>query len=179
MSDALTVSEETPEAQDHLERYGHGNRWRVVDGEEIPPAKQEKFMTEWCMVWPRPCTQIEWAKRNGVSPRSLQNWLTDERFLRVWRKRADDLYASPAWTFPAITRAYEIGMGQVDGFSASEQAKFMTIYLTMVEKMSPPTIHHRHEVVQLPHELEQMSDKELLAIATGDDDVIDAEIVDG
>ena len=161
---------------EHGSRYGHQNRWRTVDGVEIPPPNQEKFMTEWCMQWPRPCTQRVWADQEGVSLRSIQYWLNDERFCRVWNKRADTLYSSPQWTHPAITRAYEIGMGIHDGYSASDQAAFMKLYFTMVGKMTPK-LRVEHEIVPLPTVLAAMSDSELVSVATGTE-IVDAEIID-
>lgn len=149
-----------------VEVYGHQNRWQ---GDQMPP-KQRQFLTEWCMVYPRPCTQAEYARRINVSVRTLQNWLNDPRFRAVWREEADNAYASPEWTMPLIAETYRLALNEPDrdgnrAVSASDQLRAIAEFAKFVDMTTPTRVEHT--IVPLDKELEQMDVAELTRIAEG------------
>lgn len=152
---------------------GPQTRWRVEGGRDVPPAKVELFLEEWCLQWPRVETQTEWAERNGVTPRTLNNWLRDERFLRLWRERADQSYASPEMTSPLIAKTYEVALNASGEATVAESLKATEVYAKFVNMVSPTVVEHRVQPVS--QVLAAMPLNELVEIAGGGDDVIDVD----
>ena len=158
---------------------GPESRWRSVDGVDRPPVLCERFLNEWCLEFPRRETQKEWAEANGVTPRTLNNWLRDPRFLRLWRERSDASFASPEYTSPMIAEAARIAANDPDRdgvrqYTATEQLKAMDTYGRFVNMTSPKQIEHR--VMPVSRTLAELSLDELSSIAVGVLDV-DSELV--
>ena len=162
-------------AEERQASYGHHNRWQ---GGKMP-EKQERFMLEWCMVYPRPMTQLQWAEENGVSVRTVQNWLSDPRFKQAWREAADNAYASPEWTQPVVAETYRLALNAPDKegrreATYSEQLKAIDQFARFVNMTTPTEV--RHTVVPADQQLAAMSESDLLAIASGiGADVIEVE----
>jgi hypothetical protein len=161
---------------------GADSRWRVVDGVDRPPVLCERFLEEWCLEFPRLETQKEWAELNGVTPRTLNNWLRDTRFLRLWRERSDASFASPEYTSPMIAEAARIAANVPgpDGermYTATEQLKAMDTYGRFVNMTSPKQVEHR--IVPVSKTLADMSLDELTSIAAGVVDVGSELVGDG
>lgn len=167
------TSKQEGTSRDRAAKYGSETHWRMVDGQWRPPELQLKYLTEWCMAWPRPHdTKAEWAAANGVTPRTLNNWESDERFQALWKRLSDKKFTNPDFLDPIIYTMERIikspwDAGDVsvrDRISASE-----TLWRIM-EKMSPPVKHEQSHTEDA--DLAQLDENELLEAAglLGDDD---------
>lgn len=156
-------SDDTVDGTSGPGKYVAENRWRVVDGKDVPPPLQDKFLNEWCMVWPRPCSIAEWARQNGVSERTMYNWRSDPRFKRVWRERADDSFAGPEYVTPLIQAAYTIALNESADATVREQLQAMSEFRSWIGHVTPKTV--RHELVPADAQLAAMSDAELAEAA--------------
>lgn len=143
--------------------FGPASWW---NGDE-PPPKQKRFLEEWCLVYPRPCTQKEMAQRLGVTDRTVRKWMVDPRFRALWRDKAEDGYASPEMTQPLVAETYRLALNEPDAegkrsVSPSDQLRAIETFAKFVDMTTPQTI--RHEVVPLDRTLEKMSIEELTGI---------------
>lgn len=144
---------------------GMTNRWtKAPDGSDIPPPLQRKFLEEWCLVWPRPCSQAEWARAHGVPAGTVRRWKTDPRFRAVWQARAEEEHLSPEFINPVISEMHRIATDP--NARPADKIKAGQVLLQMTERLSPPKV--RVEVTR-DESVEKLSDEEILRLLESTD----------
>ncbi len=138
--------------------------WDKDEGRWIMPDLQRKFLEEYCMVWPRPCTQVEWAKEHGIHSVSLTRWKRDPRFVNEFHRLADQSHAHPDFWKPVIERLRDTALANPEEEMNNTQVKAARDFFHILKQITP-TEPAEQEVVD--PRLNEILDAETAAIAEG------------
>ena len=130
-------------------------KWTEVDGEWVMPSAPAAFL-EYLLEMPRPMTQVEWCERHDVTTRTAARWKQDERFRKIWEKRAHDLNMSPERVQSVVDNLYTIATSGT-GAANVQAAK---LFLEMMEQHLP-----KQKIIVEDDEIGKMTTAELLALA--------------
>lgn len=125
-----------------------------MDTGELDPKHIQVLFIEWlCGDRPEGDTQVAFAERHGVHPKTLSKWKKDDQFCAQWEKRMRDTHASPDKQNTLLETLYEEAL-------KSKDHKAIEAYFRLIDKMSPNRIE-----IKGHQELAEMSDEELAAAA--------------
>jgi transcriptional regulator with XRE-family HTH domain len=115
-------------------------------------------LLEWLTTPPierSPRTQKELADELMVSPRTIRDWRDDDRFRRVWEKRAKEVAGDPE----RIQRVLNALFDAATDPQARDRVAAGKLYLESINAIKPPTVE-----VSVTRKLEELSDDELNAM---------------
>ena len=141
--------------------------WDKDRGEWIMPELQRKFLEEFCMVWPRPDTQLNWAKEHGVNNVTVSRWKKDPRFINEWHRLSDQSHAHPEFWKPVIDRLRETALKNPAEDMNATQVRAAKLFFDTLEKITPDEDRER-EVRD--DRLEEIMDEELEAMMEAESD---------
>lgn len=132
---------------------GGVNAWTVDEhGNDVAPELQSQFM-DWLLSDVRvPPSQADWAREHDLAEKTLSRWKKDDRFRKMWEKRASEKNVGIERVQAVLDVIYQAAVG--GDMKAAES------YMRYVERIMPPA-----KVDRAPEGLEVMSDEELAALA--------------
>lgn len=126
-------------------KRGNMSKWV---GDEMP-SLQRKFLEEWLLHPEARVTKRQWCADNGVAERTTRHWTKDERFIKEWQKRLNEMHMSPEFTEDIIAELRNTALG-----GGAQSVRAAEVLLKFLGLMQPPSVNLQIDVESQVAELD-------------------------
>lgn len=104
-----------------------------------------------------PRTQVEFASKHNVSPRTVREWMSRDDVRRAWSKHADKVVGDPSNVQAVLEEMMRVAMDS----TSNKQVQAAKLYLEAVDAIKPPD--RSMEVKITSEAIAELSDEQLEA----------------
>lgn len=104
--------------------------------DETPPPVVAAYLENLVSVADDRQTDLEFAAEHGMDARTLRRWKKDERFRKLWSRKADDSVLGPA----TLSLVYDSAVKIVADPNHPQWAAASKLIMQLADKIRPPTI---------------------------------------